>query len=87
MGDRFDFGVASSLVQVVEGAASALDMKNDQMKKRFGDLREGFKDSSYDELMLDMSAADNAIEEVISQLHAISRHIAEYSIKLQEASK
>ena len=87
MSDKFDFNVASSLIQAVEGAASALDVKNGQMEKRFGELREGFKDSGYDAFALDMSAADAAIKEVIGQLHAVSKHIGDYAIKLREASK
>ena len=46
-GDKFDFAVASSLVQAVESAASTLDVKNGQMEQKFGNLREGFKDSGY----------------------------------------
>ena len=87
MSNKFDFRVANSLVQAVEGVAAALDVKSGQLEKRFGNLREGFKDSGYDALMLDMSAANKAIEEVIGQLHAVSKHIADYSIKIQEASK
>ena len=87
MGDKFDFNTASALIQAVEGTASALEIKNGQMEKRFGELREYFKDSGYDAFALDMSSADTAIKEVINQLRAISRNIGEYAIKLGEASK
>lgn len=87
MSDKFDFNVASSLIQAVEGAASALDVKNGQMEKRFGELREGFKDSGYDAFAVDMATADTAIKEVIGQLHAVSKYIGDYAVKLREASK
>lgn len=84
MSDKFDFNTASRLVQVIESAASALDVKNGQMEKRFGELHESFKDSGYDAYALDMTAADKAIGEVIQQLRAVGAHIAKYAIRLQE---
>lgn len=81
--DLFDFTAASTLIQAVEGAASAIDIKNGQMEQRFGKLREGFKDAGYDALAIDMKAANVAISEVIKQLHSVSKHIADYAVKLQ----
>ena len=85
MSDKFDFRTAQQLIEAVEGTASALDIKNGQMTKRFGNLQNYFKDSGYDEFAVDMSAADIAIEDVISHLHEISRKIAEYANQLQDA--
>ena len=84
MSDKFDFSTANQLIQAVEGAASALDVKNGQMEKRFGNLREYFKDAGYDVFAADMSAADTAIKEVITQLHEVSRNIGEYAIRLRD---
>lgn len=82
-GDKFDFTVASSLVQTVDTAASALNVKNSQMEQKFGQLREGFKDSGYDAFALDMSAANNAINDVVAQMRVVAKHIAEYAEKLK----
>lgn len=87
MSDKFDFNVARTLVQAVANTASALDVKNGQMEKRFGNLSQYFKDSGYDAYAADMSAADKAIEEVIAQLHVVGKHISEYATKLEEASR
>lgn len=82
-GDKFDFNVADSLIQAVDAAAATLDVKNGQMEKKFGNLREGFKDSGYDAYALDMSAANNAVEGVVTQMRVVVKHIAEYSEKLK----
>lgn len=82
-GDKFDFTVASSLVQTVDTAASALNVKNSQMEQKFGQLREGFKDSGYDAFALDMSAANNAINDVVTQMRVVAKHIAEYAEKMK----
>ena len=82
-GDKFDFNVADSLVQAVDTAASTLDVKNGQMEKKFGNLREGFKDSGYDAYALDMSAANNAVKDVVTQMRVVAKHIAEYAEKLK----
>ena len=42
--DKFDFVVATALIQSVEAAASALEVENQSLEQRFGKLREGFKD-------------------------------------------
>ena len=84
MGDKFDFTTATTLVQAVEAAASALDVKNGQMEKHFGNLAEGFRDSGYDAYASDMSAADSAIQSVIEQLHAVASSVAAYAQKLQD---
>ncbi len=83
-GDKFDFTVASSLVQAVDAAASTLDVKNGQMEKKFGGLHEGFKDSGYDAYSLDMAAANNAIKSVMTQMRVVAKHIAEYAEKLRD---
>lgn len=82
-GDKFDFTTAASLVQAVTSAASTLDVKNGQMEQKFGKLREGFKDSGYDAFALDMTAANNSIKEVITQMHVVANHIAKYAEKLK----
>lgn len=82
-GDKFDFDVASSLVQAIDAAANTLDIKNDQMTKSFGNLREGFKDVGYDAYALDMSAARSKVTEVASQMRVVAKHIAEYAEKLK----
>ena len=82
--DKFDFTVANSLVQTVDAAASALDVKNGQMEKKFGELREGFKDAGYDAYAQDMSAANRVVEDVISQMRVVAKHIAAYAEKLIE---
>ena len=81
--DKFDFTVANSLVQAIESAASTLDVKNGQMEQKFGNLREGFKDSGYDVFAVDMSAANNAIDDVIKQMRVVANHIAGYAEKLK----
>ena len=83
-GDKFDFNVASSLVQLVDSSASTLNVKNGQMEKSFGDLREGFKDSGYDAYALDMAAAKNAVQDVVTQMQVVAKHIAEYAEKLRD---
>ena len=82
-GDKFDFNVANSLVQAVDTAASTLAVKNGQMEKKFGSLREGFKDSGYDAYALDMSAANKAVKDVVTQMRVVAKHIAEYAEKLK----
>lgn len=83
--DKFDFDVASSLIQAIEGTADLLDVKNGQMEKKFLALREGFKDSGYDVFAIDMNTANSAISEIITQLHEVSRHVGEYTEKLRDA--
>ena len=82
-GDKFDFHVATSLVQAVDTSASTLEAKNEQMEQRFGKLREGFKDSGYDAYALDMSAANNTVKAVVTQMRSVAKHIAEYAEKLE----
>lgn len=85
-GDKFDFHVAADLVQTIESAASVLEIKNEEMATKFGKLNEGFKDDGYDELIPDMSAANQAIKAVNSQLHSVSKHIADYAVRLRDES-
>lgn len=82
-GDKFDFRVASSLIQAVDAAANTLEIKNDQMEKSFKNLREGFKDRGYETFALDMSAASNAIKNVTVQMRIVTKHIMEYAEKLK----
>lgn len=84
MADKFDFNTATALVEVVTQSASALDVKNGEMEKHFGNLHEGFKDAGYDAFATDMSAANKAIKDVIDQLHAVGKHIADYAQRLSE---
>lgn len=81
--DKFDFVVATALIQSVEAAASALEVENQSLEQRFGKLREGFKDSAYDAYLADMSAASMAIANVISQMRVVSKHIIAYSEKMR----
>ena len=81
--DKFDFNAASQLVQVVDYAAQTIDVKNGQIEKKFGKLHEFFKDNRYDEFESEMSAVNNSIEQIVTQLHEIGRHIAEYSERLK----
>lgn len=83
-GDKFDFNAASSLVQAVDAAAATLDVKNGQMEKHFGALHEGFKDDGYDAYAMDMSAANNVVQEVVMQMRVVAKHIAEYAEKLRD---
>lgn len=83
MGNKFDFHTADSLVQAVETAASALEVKNGQMEQRFGQLHETFKDDGYDAYAIDMKAADKAIGEVVTQLRVVGAHIAKYADRLR----
>jgi len=82
--DKFDFQQAERLIEAVNSSASQIDVKNGQMEKRFGDLREYFKDSGYDDFAGDMSAANKAIADIIQQLHEISKHIASYAERLRQ---
>lgn len=82
-GDRFDFNVATTLVQTVEASATVLEMKNEAMKQRFGHLREGFKDAGYDDFALDMSAADISAKDVIQQMRVVAKHISAYAERLK----
>jgi len=82
-GDKFDFNVANSLIQAVSAAASTLEIKNGQMEKKFGNLREGFNDSGYDAYALDMSAANKAVKDVITQMRVVAKHIDDYKEKLK----
>ena len=81
--DRFDFTVATTLCNTIETAATALEIKNGQMESKFGNLREGFKDSGYDAYALDMSAANKAIGDVVIQMRTVAQHIATYAEKLK----
>lgn len=82
--NKFDFNTASNLVQAVEAAASALEVKNGQMETRFGKLHDSFKDDAYTAFATDMDKADKAIGDVISQLRAVAAHIAKYAERLRE---
>ena len=86
MSNRFDFRTAEKLVELVEKTASNLDVQNGQMETRFGHLHDFFKDAGYDEFTADMGAANRAVAEVITQMHAVSRALAEYAAKLKENS-
>lgn len=87
MSDRFDFRTAQKLVELVENAASKLDVQNGQMEARFGRLHEFFKDEGYDVFVPDMSSADKAIADVISQMHLVSKALSEYAARLYEISR
>lgn len=81
--DKFDFRAADQLIQAVEMAAAQIDVKNDQMKIRFSRLHEYFKDEGYDQLSVDMNAANKSIDEIIRQLHDIAKHILNYKQQIQ----
>lgn len=81
--DKFDFHTASSLVQAVDAAAAALEIKNDEMKRTFGNLREGFKDDGYNKYESDMSAANSTLQEVVKQMRAVAASIARYAEALK----
>ena len=82
--DKFDFQVAQKLVEAVEQAASQIDVKNGQIEKKFNNLHQVFKDAGYDAFERDMSAADSSIEEIIRELHHISKAINMYAMRLQD---
>ncbi len=82
----FNFKVANALIEKVEKFATNLDVQNGQMETRFGRLHDFFKDDGYDEFTMDMSSAKKSIEEVIVQLHAVSRALAEYTQRIEENS-
>lgn len=86
MADRFDFRTANKLVELVEKTASALDVQNGQMETRFGRLHDFFRDEGYDEFTADMSAANRSVAEVIKQMHAVSRALANYADILKQNS-
>lgn len=81
--NKFDFRVASALVQAVNSAANTLDVKNGQMEKAFGNLREGFNDDGYDEIAVDMTAANKVIGDVIKQMNIVGKYISDYAEKLK----
>ena len=84
MSDLFDFRTAEKLIALVEKTASTIDVQNGQMETRFGRLHDFFKDEGYDEYSIDMSTANRSISEVLSQMHAVSRALAEYAARLRE---
>lgn len=86
MSNKFDFRTAEKLVGLVESTASKLDVQNGQMETRFGRLHDFFKDAGYDEFTSDMSSANKAVTEVITQMHAVSRALADYAAVLRENS-
>ncbi len=86
MSNRFDFRTAEKLVALVEKTAANLDVQNGQMETRFGRLHDYFKDDGYDEFSTDMSSADRAVNDVITQMHAVSRALSEYADRLKENS-
>ena len=79
MSNRFDFRTAEKLVELVEKTASNLET-------RFGRLHDFFKDAGYDEFTADMGAANRAVKEVTTQMHAVSRTLANYAAVLRENS-
>lgn len=83
MSERFDFDKANALYMGVFEAANILDVRNGQMEKRFGDLGDYFKDAGYDEYAVDMTAANEAIAKVISQMRAVGISIARYAEQLR----
>lgn len=85
--DKFDFHVAESLVQVVQQAATALEIKNGQMEQKFGALHEGFKDSGYDAYACDMTAAGTVANGVITQLHTVAGCIAKYAARMRDEAR
>lgn len=85
-GDKFDFGVADVLVQRVDSASDVLEDKNEEMERKFSRLHEGFKDSGYDAFAQDMSAAKNAVNDVVLQMRVVAKHIAIYAERLRDES-
>lgn len=83
MGDKFDFNVANNLISALTATASALEIKNEEMEKQFKMLREGFKDSGYDEYAIDVASASNALQEVTMQLKSIAKSVADYTNRLK----
>lgn len=81
--DKFDFDAATRLVNLIESSASMIDVKNGQIEKKFGELREFFKDEGYIQYESEMNVANRGINEIISQLHVIGRHIEDYKQRLQ----
>lgn len=81
--NKFDFDVAMRLIQAVDTSASTLEKKNKELQTKFLNLRVGFNDYGYDEFSREMSASDKAIEEVLTELKAISKHIEKYAEKLK----
>ena len=84
--DKFDFNTASALVRAVDAAAKTLENKNTELEGKFISLHQGFKDSGYDKLEREMSAAKKACGEIITQLHEVAKHIANYAVRLKEAA-
>lgn len=82
--DKFDFGVASLLVEMVDMGALTLEMKNEQIQELFQKLKESFRDEGYDGYSADMKSANNAANDVISQMKIVAKHIAQYAEKLKK---
>ena len=80
----FNFQIANALIEKVEKFATNLDVQNGQMETRFGRLHDFFKDEGYDEFTTDMSSAEKSIKDVITQLHAVSKALAEYAQRIEE---
>ena len=83
--DKFDFQTAMALITALQKASDALDVKNGQMEKKFGELNQFFKDSGYEAYSLDMSAANKVIDDVRTQMWEVTKHIAAYAEKLRDA--
>ena len=82
--DKFDFSVASQLIQAVEMTSAEIEIKNGQIEKSFMNLNNYFKDEGYNEFASDMNAANKSITEIIKNLHEIATRIGEYAQRLQE---
>lgn len=83
MSDKFDFTTASNLIQAIESTVLVLETKNERMEKQFAALREGFKDSGYDDYAVDMTMTNNALKDVTSQLREIAKSISKYAEQLK----
>lgn len=85
MGNKFDFTVATSLVENLTRAAKILETKKGNLDQNFDRLGQFFQDDGYIAYQVQMQKTDLAVEEVIAQMKFTAQKIAEYAEKLYTA--
>lgn len=85
MGNKFDFGTANDLCELLMTAAETMESENQKIQNNFIALHETFKDKAYDEFQSDFNAADRTMSKIIADLREIQKALSDYKTRLMDA--
>ena len=84
MGNKFDFGTANDLCELLMTAAETMESENQKIQNSFTVLHETFKDCAYDEFQADFNAADRTMAKIIADLREMHKALSDYKTRMTE---